>query len=36
MPIWPGASREAYQLPVVRDFMKHAVEAGLKDGVTLV
>lgn len=36
MPIWLVASREAYQLPVVRDFMKHAVEAGLKDGVTLV
>ena len=36
MPLWLVTSKEAYQSPIIRDFLKFAGSFGLKDGLTLV
>jgi len=35
MPLWLVTSREGYESPVIRDFMKFTADYGLKDGLTL-
>ena len=36
MPLWLVTSREGYESPVIRDFMKFTADYGLKDGLTLI
>ncbi len=36
MPLWLVTSREGYESPVIRDFMKFTADYGLKDGLTLM
>ena len=36
MPLWLVTSKEAYESPIIRDFLKFTGNFGLKDGLTLV
>lgn len=36
MPLWLVTSREGYESPVIRDFMKFTSGFGLKDGLTFI